>query len=389
MEKERLPEKREREEVIYYQEDEIDLYELWLTLKKRWKVVLSTTALFVLASVVYILVAKPVYEIKTYIQTMYLGGDIGVKPEKVKVELEIRYVLQSNEEENEFLSKYNAYLDKVELVEGKREQTSDTIKLTIISENNKNGISYSNHILKQINEEYAPFLKNFINSKEKEILDTKSKIKNLKSDIEQLKLRKNFILKQEIPNLKEKIRFNRERVKKIDELILNYRKAVLNYQKTIKNLSFSLKNSNLSESSSLLLISQISQYENLISSLEKRIKELEVEKDRIIRETIPSIEKKLTELSTLKIEEINKSITEKENQIQVLKKDIENLTTLISPPLTKNFEMLRVVTKDSPAKPKKSLILAVATVSGLFLGVFLAFFLEWIENARKRHTQTY
>ena len=30
----------------YYEEDEIDLYELWLTLKKRKKVVLGITGLF-------------------------------------------------------------------------------------------------------------------------------------------------------------------------------------------------------------------------------------------------------------------------------------------------------------------------------------------------------
>ena len=388
MEKERLPEKREKEEVIYYQEDEIDLYELWLTLKKRWKVVLSTTALFVLASVVYILVAKPVYEVKAYIQTAYLGGEIGIKPEKVKAEIEAKYIPQTSEEKDKYMSTYNAYLDKIDVKEIKKEKT-DILELTVLSINNKYGKSFADHILTLIQKEYKPKFEYFLESKKREIKSKTLQINKLQNQISQLNLQKNFISKEEIPSLKEKINFHKERIKKIDELISSYRKSILNYEKTIKNLSSSLKNPNISDSSSLLIISQISQYENLISSLEKRIKELEVEKDRIIRETIPSIEKKLTELSTLKIEQINKSITEKENQIQVLKKDIENLNILISPPLTKNFEMLRVTTKDSPAKPKKSLILAVATVSGLFLGVFLAFFLEWIENARKRHTQNY
>ncbi len=388
MEKERLPEKREKEEVIYYQEDEIDLYELWLTLKKRWKVVLSTTALFVLASVSYILVAKPVYEIKAYIQTAYLGGKIGIKPERVKAEIEAKYVPQTSEEKNEYMSTYNAYLDKIDIKEIKKEKT-DILELTVLGINNEYGKSFADHILALIQEEYQPKFEYFLESKKREINSKTLQINKLQNQISQLNLQKNFISKEEIPSLKEKINFHKERIKKIDELISSYRKSILNYEKTIKDLSSSLKKPNISDSSSLLIISQISQYENLISSLEKRIKELEVEKDRIIRETIPSIEKKLTELSTLKIEQINKSITEKENQIQVLKKDIENLNILISPPFTKNFEMLRVVTKDSPAKPKKSLVLAVATMSGLFLGVFLAFFLEWIENARRRHTQNH
>ncbi|QJA05616.1 hypothetical protein FVE67_01855 [Thermosulfurimonas marina] len=40
-----------------------------------------------------------------------------------------------------------------------------------------------------------------------------------------------------------------------------------------------------------------------------------------------------------------------------------------------------------PAKPKRALILAVAGVSGLFVGVFLAFFREWWEEARRRYQE--
>lgn len=40
-----------------------------------------------------------------------------------------------------------------------------------------------------------------------------------------------------------------------------------------------------------------------------------------------------------------------------------------------------------PYKPKVALILAVAATSGLFLGIFAAFFAEWLENARKRHEE--
>lgn len=41
-----------------------------------------------------------------------------------------------------------------------------------------------------------------------------------------------------------------------------------------------------------------------------------------------------------------------------------------------------------PVKPKRALILAVAGVSGLFLGVFLAFFVEWWEKAREEHRKS-
>jgi capsular polysaccharide biosynthesis protein len=43
-----------------------------------------------------------------------------------------------------------------------------------------------------------------------------------------------------------------------------------------------------------------------------------------------------------------------------------------------------VYSSKEPVKPKKKLILAVALVSGLFLGVFLAFFYEWYEKNKEK-----
>ena len=52
-----------------YQEEEIDLYELWLRLKKRWRTVLGTVAVGLILSVLYILTATPVYEGTCVIRT--------------------------------------------------------------------------------------------------------------------------------------------------------------------------------------------------------------------------------------------------------------------------------------------------------------------------------
>ncbi|HIC97385.1 MAG TPA: hypothetical protein EYP11_03180, partial [Aquificaceae bacterium] len=39
---------------------------------------------------------------------------------------------------------------------------------------------------------------------------------------------------------------------------------------------------------------------------------------------------------------------------------------------------------DVPVKPKRTLIVAVAAVSSLFLGIFLAFFFVWLEGVKSR-----
>lgn len=52
-----------------------------------------------------------------------------------------------------------------------------------------------------------------------------------------------------------------------------------------------------------------------------------------------------------------------------------------------NFFILNVIEKplsvEKPVKPKRKLIIAVSGVSSLFIGVFLAFFLEWLNSVKE------
>ena len=70
----------------------------------------------------------------------------------------------------------------------------------------------------------------------------------------------------------------------------------------------------------------------------------------------------------------------------------EQLTKLRS--IKINKEKLRSVHVDqaayppnSPIKPNRRLIVSLATVVGLFSGVFLAFFIEFVQNQRKKHSE--
>jgi uncharacterized protein involved in exopolysaccharide biosynthesis len=53
---------KERGNLYCYEDDEIDLYQVWLTLKKRKFTVLFTTLFFVAISTAYALLATPVYK---------------------------------------------------------------------------------------------------------------------------------------------------------------------------------------------------------------------------------------------------------------------------------------------------------------------------------------
>ena len=77
--------------------------------------------------------------------------------------------------------------------------------------------------------------------------------------------------------------------------------------------------------------------------------------------------------------EIDKAIQAFESQLISIKTQLETL---------KGFEMsVNPVIPEKPDKPKKFLVLTVAITSSLFLGIFLALFLEWLEEARKRHRE--
>ncbi|SVA89933.1 uncharacterized protein METZ01_LOCUS142787, partial [marine metagenome] len=59
-----------------------------------------------------------------------------------------------------------------------------------------------------------------------------------------------------------------------------------------------------------------------------------------------------------------------------------------------NQEKMRAVHIDqaayppnSPIKPNRRLIVSLATVVGLFSGIFLAFFIEFVQNQRKKHSE--
>ncbi len=75
---------------------------------------------------------------------------------------------------------------------------------------------------------------------------------------------------------------------------------------------------------------------------------------------------------------------EMEKVIMDLRIRLEDIKTKL---LTlKGFEIaVEPVIPTNPHSPKKVLIISIAFISSIFLGIFLAFFIEWYRNARNRH----
>ena len=288
---EKKPVKKEQE-IIYYQEDEIDLYELWLTLSKRWKVIAFTTILFILTAVVYIFIAKPVYTSSFFVK---IPG---------------RYIKTGNS------------ISRINLISV--EETS-----RIISDLSAN-IQDKNYKKQEI-----------------PLKLPEDKIKNIKS-ITPSKIRGNKrLIEVKIESYKPSI------IPDISKSLVSY----LNSNRYVKRKI---------ETEKEKLLMFIKESKNKLQEMEKTKKLIYKE----LREgNIKTLGFNPLDLDT-KILNIKKEIAELEIRL-------ENL---------KGFEIsVDPAIPEKPSKPKKKLILAVSAVSGLFLGVFLAFFLEWIENAGRRH----
>ena len=81
------------------------------------------------------------------------------------------------------------------------------------------------------------------------------------------------------------------------------------------------------------------------------------------------------------------ALDELKKELKKLSKNYEKALFKNSYDLKNNFFILNVIEKplslDEPVKPKRKLIIAVSGISSLFIGIFLAFFFEWLNSVKE------
>ncbi len=272
-----------------YEEDEIDLYELWLILKKRKRVVFSSILLFLALGLLYIFIAKPKYRASVAYGSTEFKIPYAVVEKAVS---DINTALQDKQ--------YEIVSEKLNLPLKDVQQIAKLELWTNRKFNNE-----------------AVFL-NF------------------------------FVYKpQLIPNLTEKFKEFLNNLPAIKDF-LKRKKEELNTQiKTDTQLLQCLK--------------------KLKSEL---MEKLDSEKDLQVKNLM------LTQISNIESKILN--ILRDLNLAQLRLKLLKGVEIYKNPVIPKE-----------PYSPKKDLVLLISIISGLFLGVFLAFFLEWLENTRKKHEESY
>ncbi len=409
----------EEKEKILYEEDEIDLIELWQTLKRHKLVIFIATFISLIFAIIFIITTKPKYKATA---TLQIGGQLeqtgnGLATkyfedtDKLKEYLDVKYDVSGKYRKKSTRS----YIEDVSIPR----KTKGFITITAYGPNNEEAIKTLKVALDDVISKHKAFYDNIIRQNEIKIEELKKQILHdnnvslplLKRDIyilqnieikkieEKIDVIKNIDLKKineriklardiEIPSIQKKIGLTKKQLKakqkNLEQLLTTF-KDTKNKKPALAAITALRIDAVQNDINNLR--QQIVDYNLQIKKiLEETIPDLEKQKQRILEETIPDLEKQKTQILKKQIPMKEAAIKQLLNiTIPHLKDQIEHLKLTMQPPYLVMTKIVgKIYTHNYPVKPKKKLILAVALITGLILGIFLAFFVEFIQKARER-----
>jgi len=349
---------------MLYEEDEIDLIELWKTLKNHKLVIFITTFLFIILAVIFIVITKPEYEA---VATLQLGGQLiqtgsGLTmkyfedTDKLKEYLDVKYDVNGKYRKKGT----KTYIKDVSVPR----KTKGFITITSYGPNNSQAIKTLTAVLDDVMKKHKAFYDNIIRQNELNIGELKKQILHdnsvnlslLKGDIyilqnikvkkidEKINIIKNIDLKKieekislakniDLKKIEEKIKFAKNiEMPTILKNISIAKKQLIAKQENLKQLTYSFKkikakNPTLAAIAALRINTVQNDIKNLKQQvinynlqikriLEETIPDLEKQKQRILEETIPDLEKQKQKILEETIPDLEKQ------KIQIMKKQI-------------------------------------------------------------------
>ena len=303
------------------EEDEIDLKELFKTIWAKKIFIVIFTLVVTILAGFYAYSKTPIYEAKALLEI----GEYKKNPVDDAVALEKKLSTIFIDMEKNLKDK-TSEISNISVVKGLKNF------LEIKSESTSNEEA-KNEILKVLT---------FVQNEHEKILDDVKKqkemeLRNIDLQISDIKSKSVALIDKKIENNIKNLKSLEEQLKQVDENL-----------KKIDSLNPSLAALKLMEKRDIT---------NSINTITIQNFELESKKDELLTTTLYKLEenKKIIELSLL-------------------------------PHNYKNTQIVgEIMTNDFPAKPKKSLIVAVAFVTGFILSIFLVFFLNFIRNEKNKN----
>ena len=311
-----------------YVEEEIDLRELFNILAKKKVFIFVFTFAITLLAIIYVNIKTPIYEAKALVE---IGS---YKIEKTANTIEEISLANTTE----LLKKVTTIFIDLEKNNKDKEYLITSIA---VSKGTKNFIEITSEA--KTNELAEKGIKKVVDYIQKEYSETLNDVKNKnQSEIKNITQSISNIENEKIVNLDKKIELHKQN-------IINLEEQMTFVMQTLKNLN------NLDSSIAALKL------------MEKR----DISNEMIINKS------RLYDLLEAKESIINIDL----NKLIERKKVIE---TLLLPHNIKNTQIVeKILVNDEPAKPKKSLIIVVAFVTGFILSIFLVFFMSFISNLKK------
>ena len=301
------------------EEDEIDLKELFKTIWAKKIFIVIFTLVVTILAGFYAYIKTPIYEAKALLEI----GEYKKNPVDDAVALEKKLSTIFIDMEKNLKDK-TSEISNISVVKGLKNF------LEIKSESTSNEEA-KNEILKVLT---------FVQNEHEKILDDVKKqkemeLRNIDLQISDIKSKSVALIDKKIENNIKNLKSLEEQLKQIDENL-----------KKIDTLNPSLAALKLMEKKDIT---------NSINTITIQNFELESKKDELLTTNLYKLEesKKIIELSLL-------------------------------PHNYKNTQIIgEIMTNDFPTKPKKSLIVAVAFVTGFIISIFLVFFIQFIQGIRK------
>lgn len=383
-----LKKKQDNTQPVYYEDDEIDLYELWLTLKKRKSVIIGLFIFAVFATAVISFVMTPIYRSTASVIPVsgsqsplgnlaglaaMAGISIGQSDESQK----IMAVLKSRTIKENVIKRLNLINVILDEVPEDRDPMNVAIEvlddMVSISDDKKTGVISISvdfkdpQIAKNIADAYVDELQRILNEKaltvaklnriflEKQLEEEEEKLKRYQLELARFQKSTKLIEPQ-------------EQLKGTMELYGELIAQKINLQVQLRRLETALSSGN----------PKIEMIKEQLRAIDQQIKELEERSGGAIP-SISEAPEKMTQyvdlLRKLKTSEAVYETLLKAYEQAKFQEAKENLYVQV---------IDNAFLPDKPVKPKKALMIAVSGVSSLFLGIFLAFFLEWLEGIKRR-----
>ncbi|WP_456425653.1 GumC family protein [Desulfurobacterium sp.] len=394
MEKE--PKEQFQPQPYYIEDDEIDLYELYLTLKKRKKIVWGITGLFTLVALILCFVLPKTY--RTEITLMPLGGESkgGLSSLLSSLPISLPGMSQSGITVESILK---SRILKEQIIEDLNllpllfpDEWDNETKTWKLDEDEKpptliDGAKALDDLISVSTDKTTGVITvdvDFKNDPEiaykiaEDLLNATNKILEEKTFTVSKKYRE--YLGKQLQEVKSRL----EKLQRI------YAKFTQGKIKEIPMLSFDNNTINNGKKEGRL----IAEREKIKAVLER--KELSPQDRKKLQDKLNEIEAKIKKLKTA-----STFVSVPNYQFNLIRLKTElAITQGLYQSLVQEYELAKAqemrdqiafqvidppYIPEKPYKPKKALMVIVGLISGLFIGIFAAFFKEWLDNVKERH----